>query len=55
MAQTWQRLAEEQDHATDLWQDKDSTSVRSADQEWQTLPVTSNEKGTLSIARRRTR
>jgi len=33
----------------------DSTSVRSADQEWQTLPVTSNEKGTLSIARRRTR
>jgi hypothetical protein len=33
----------------------DSTSVRSADQERQALPVASNEKGPLSIARRRTR
>jgi len=33
----------------------DGTSVRSADQEWRALPVASNEKGTLSIARRRTR
>jgi len=30
-------------------------SVRSADQEWRALPVASNEKGSLSIARRRTR
>jgi len=33
----------------------DSTSVRSADQEWHALPVASAEKGALSIARRRTR
>jgi hypothetical protein len=33
----------------------DSPSMRSADQERETLPITSNEKGTLSIARRRTR
>jgi hypothetical protein len=33
----------------------DSPAVRSADQERETLPVASNEKGTLSIARRRKR
>jgi len=33
----------------------DSPSVRSADQEWEAMPVTSDEKGTLSIARRRKR
>src|SRR5262245_14556523 len=33
----------------------DGTSVRSEDQEWRALRVASNEKGTLSIARRRTR
>jgi hypothetical protein len=33
----------------------DSPPVRSADQERETLPVTSDEKGALSIARRRTR
>jgi hypothetical protein len=33
----------------------DSPSVRSADQEREALPVASDEKGTLSIARRRKR
>jgi len=33
----------------------DSSAVRSANEERETLPVTSNEKGTLSLARRRTR
>jgi hypothetical protein len=33
----------------------DSPAVRSADQERETLPLTSDEKGPLSIARRRTR
>lgn len=33
----------------------ESPSVRCADQEWEALPVTSDEKGALPIARRRTR
>jgi hypothetical protein len=33
----------------------DSSAVRSADKERETLPVTSDEKGPLSIARRRKR
>jgi hypothetical protein len=33
----------------------DSSAVRSANEERETLPVTSDEKGALSIARRRTR